>query len=158
VKAALREDPDVIMIGEMRSLETIRAALHAAETGHLVLGTLHTNSASNTISRIVNFFPSEEHDAVKSLLSEILKGVISQRLLLSTNSGRCAAFEIMVSNNAISNLIVEGKISQINSMIEIGKKKGMILMQQSIKQLMAQNIVDTEEAEKILKSYDKNLT
>ncbi|MDA9817637.1 PilT/PilU family type 4a pilus ATPase [Flavobacteriaceae bacterium] len=158
VKAALREDPDVIMIGEMRSLETIRAALHAAETGHLVFGTLHTNSASNTISRIVNAFPSDEYGAVRSLLSEVLKGVISQRLLPNKVSGRCAAFEIMVSTNAISNLILEGKISKINSMIEIGQKKGMILMQQSIKKLIAQEMVDTEEAEKILRSYDKNTT
>ena len=125
----MRQDPDVIMVGEMRDIETIRAGLHAAETGHLVFGTLHTNSASSTINRIINVFPQGEQETIRSLLSESLKVVVSQRLLLSKDKkSRKAAFEIMISSNAISNLILENKIAQIDSLIEINKRSGMMLM------------------------------
>ena len=154
VRAALRQDPDIVLIGEMRDIETIRAGLHAAETGHLVFGTLHTNSASNTITRIINSFPAEEHSVVRSLLSESLKAVISQRLILSNDKkGRKAAFEIMVSSNAISNLILENKIAQIDSLIEINQKSGMILMKKSIQNLLNAGEVDKEEANNLIRSF-----
>ena len=155
VRASLRQDPDIIMIGEMRDIETIKAALHVAETGHLVLGTLHTNSASSTINRIINAFPKEEQITTRSLLSESLKIVVSQRLILTKErNSRCGAFEIMIVNNAISNLILENKIAQIDSLIEINRKSGMMLMKSSIQNLLKNQIVDENEAQELLKSYD----
>jgi twitching motility protein PilT len=155
VRASLRQDPDIIMVGEMRDIETIRAGIHAAETGHLVFGTLHTNSASSTINRIINVFPQGEQATIRSLLSESLKVVVSQRLLLAKDKkGRKAAFEIMISNNAIGNLILENKIAQIDSLIEINKKSGMILMKNSIQNLLNNEEVDEEEAKDLLKSCE----
>jgi Tfp pilus assembly ATPase PilU len=125
LRSALREDPDVILVGEMRDLETIRLALTAAETGHLVFGTLHTSSAAKTIDRIVDVFPGEEKDMVRSMLSESLRAVISQTLLKRIGGGRVAAHEIMIGTPAIRNLIREGKIAQMYSTIQTGQAAGM---------------------------------
>jgi len=125
LRSALREDPDVILVGEMRDLETIRLALTAAETGHLVFGTLHTSSAAKTIDRIVDVFPGEEKDMVRSMLSESLRAVISQTLMKKNGGGRIAAHEIMIGTPAIRNLIREGKIAQMYSSIQTGGAQGM---------------------------------
>lgn len=139
--AALREDPDVILIGEMRDLKTIRMALRAAETGHLVIATLHTSSAPRAISRIVDVFPTGEKNIIRNLLSELLQAVICQTLLKKQSGGRVAAYEIMVTTNAIRNLIREDKLSQIVSAMQTGMNKGMCLMQQSIDGLVAQGVI-----------------
>ena len=120
LRSALREDPDMILVGEMRDLETIRLALTAAETGHLVFGTLHTNSAAKTIDRIIDVFPAAEKDMVRAMLSESLRAVISQSLLKRIGGGRVAAHEIMIGTPAIRNLIREGKIAQMYSAIQTG--------------------------------------
>jgi twitching motility protein PilT len=147
LRAALREDPDVILLGEMRDLETISLALTAAETGHLVFGTLHTSSASKTIDRVIDAFPSDAQEQVRTMLSESLKGVICQQLLKSTDGkGRMAAMEIMVGTPAIANLIREGKTFQIPSIIQTAKKDGMQLMDQNILDLMMMKLVTPEEA------------
>src|SRR5579863_578606 len=125
LRAALREDPDIVLIGEMRDLETIRLALTAAEVGSLVFGTLHTSSAAKTIDRVVDVFPGEEKDMVRSMLSESLRAVISQTLLKRTGGGRVAAHEIMIGTPAIRNLIREGKIAQMYSSIQTGQSAGM---------------------------------
>jgi twitching motility protein PilT len=153
LKSSLRQDPDVIMIGEMRDLETFRLALTAAETGHLVLATLHTNSAAQTINRIIDVFPSGERSAVRSILSGSIKAVISQRLVKKRDGGRCAAFEIMIANSSIRNLIREDKIPQINSIIELSRKNGMLLLKDSLKDLMNNDVVSQEIAEEELLSY-----
>jgi len=154
LKSSLRQDPDVIMVGEMRDLETFRLALTAAETGHLVLATLHTNSASQTINRIIDVFPAEEKSAVRSILSGSIKAVISQRLIKKRDGGRCAAFEIMLANSSIRNLIREDKIPQINSIIELSRKNGMLLLKDSLKDLMNNDIITQEIAEEELLSYE----
>ncbi len=154
LKSSLRQDPDVIMVGEMRDLETFRLALTAAETGHLVLATLHTNSASQTINRIIDVFPAEEKSAVRSILSGSIKAVISQRLVKKRDGGRCAAFEIMLANSSIRNLIREDKIPQINSIIELSRKNGMLLLKDSLKDLMNNDIITQEIAEEELLSYE----
>lgn len=154
LKSSLRQDPDVIMVGEMRDLETFRLALTAAETGHLVLATLHTNSAAQTINRIIDVFPAEEKSAVRSILSGSIKAVISQRLVKKRDGGRCAAFEIMLANSSIRNLIREDKIPQINSIIELSKKNGMLLLKDSLKDLMNNDIITQETAEEELLSYE----
>ncbi len=147
LRAALREDPDVILVGEMRDLETIRLALTAAETGHLVLGTLHTSSAAKTIDRIVDVFPAEEKDMVRSMLSESLRAVIAQTLLKTRDgSGRVAAHEIMIGTPAIRNLIRENKIAQMYSSIQIGHNAGMQTLDQCMSDLVRRNIVATAEA------------
>jgi twitching motility protein PilT len=147
LRAALREDPDVILLGEMRDLETISLALTAAETGHLVFGTLHTSSASKTIDRIIDAFPSDGQEQVRTMLSESLKGVVCQQLLKSADGkGRLAAMEIMVGTPAIANLIREGKTFQIPSIIQTAKKDGMQLMDQNILDLMMMKRVTPEEA------------
>ncbi len=125
LRSALREDPDVVLVGEMRDLETIRLALTAAETGHLVFGTLHTSSAAKTIDRIVDVFPSAEKEMVRTMLSESLRAAISQSLLKRIGGGRVAAHEIMIGTPAIRNLIREGKIAQMYSAIQTGQKDGM---------------------------------
>ncbi len=133
LRAALREDPDVILVGEMRDLETIRLALTAAETGHLVFGTLHTSSAAKTIDRIVNVFPAAEKDMVRSMLSESLRAVISQTLLKTKDGqGRVAAHEIMIGTPAIRNLIRENKIAQMYSSIQTGQNIGMQTLDQCL--------------------------
>jgi twitching motility protein PilT len=147
LKAALREDPDVILIGEMRDRETISLALTAAETGHLVFGTLHTNSAHKTVDRIIDTFPGELQHQVRAMLSESLRGVVAQQLLRKKGGkGRVAAHEILVGTPAVSNLIREGKTFQIPSSIQTGKRDGMILMDQSIMNLMMAGTVDADEA------------
>ena len=154
LKSSLRQDPDVIMVGEMRDIETFRLALTAAETGHLVLATLHTNSAAQTINRIIDVFPSEEKSAVRSILSGSIKAVISQRLVKKRDGGRCAAFEIMLANASVRNLIREDKIPQINSIIELSRKNGMLLLKDSLKDLMNNDVITQEIAEEELLSYE----
>ncbi len=146
LRSALREDPDTILVGEMRDLETIRLALSAAETGHLVFGTLHTSSAAKTIDRIVDVFPAAEKAMVRSMLSESLKAVISQTLLKKIGGGRVAAHEIMIGTPAIRNLIREDKIAQMYSAIQTGQNVGMITLDQNLKGLLAQGVIAKEEA------------
>jgi len=146
LRSALREDPDVILVGEMRDLETIRLALSAAETGHLVFGTLHTSSAAKTVDRIVDVFPAAEKDMIRSMMSESLKAVISQNLLRKTGGGRVAAHEIMMGTPAIRNLIRENKVPQIYSSIQTGGKDGMQTLDQNLKQLLKQGLISKEEA------------
>jgi twitching motility protein PilT len=148
LRSALREDPDTILVGEMRDLETIRLALSAAETGHLVFGTLHTSSAAKTIDRIVDVFPAAEKAMVRSMLSESLKAVISQTLLKKIGGGRVAAHEIMIGTPAIRNLIREDKIAQMYSAIQTGQNVGMITLDQNLKGLLAQGVIAKEEAKK----------
>ena len=147
LRAALREDPDVILVGEMRDLETIRLALTAAETGHLVFGTLHTSSAAKTIDRIVDVFPAAEKDMVRSMLSESLRAVISQTLLKTKDGqGRVAAHEIMIGTPAIRNLIRENKIAQMYSSIQSGQTIGMQTLDQCLVDLVRRNVVSAAEA------------
>lgn len=147
LKSALREDPDVILVGEMRDLETIRLALTAAETGHLVFGTLHTSSAAKTVDRIIDVFPAGEKEMVRSMLSESIRAVISQSLLKTKDgSGRVAAHEIMLGTPAIRNLIRENKIAQINSMIQTGQQFGMQTLDQCLQDLVRRNLVTPQEA------------
>ena len=148
LRSALREDPDTILVGEMRDLETIRLALSAAETGHLVFGTLHTSSAAKTIDRIVDVFPGAEKSMVRSMLSESLKAVISQTLLKKIGGGRIAAHEIMIGTPAIRNLIREDKIAQMYSAIQTGQNVGMQTLDQNLKTILAQGLVSKEEAKK----------
>ncbi|MCG6889635.1 MAG: type IV pilus twitching motility protein PilT [Gammaproteobacteria bacterium] len=146
LRSALREDPDTILVGEMRDLETIRLALSAAETGHLVFGTLHTSSAAKTIDRIVDVFPAAEKSMVRSMLSESLKAVISQTLMKKIGGGRVAAHEIMIGTPAIRNLIREDKIAQMYSAIQTGQNVGMQTLDQNLKTLLGQGIVSKDEA------------
>ncbi|WKD49712.1 type IV pilus twitching motility protein PilT [Microbulbifer spongiae] len=146
LRSALREDPDIILVGEMRDLETIRLALTAAETGHLVFGTLHTTSAAKTIDRVVDVFPAQEKAMVRSMLSESLQAVISQTLLKKTGGGRVAAHEIMRGTPAIRNLIREDKIAQMYSAIQTGASTGMQTMDQCLEDLVARRIVSREVA------------
>lgn len=141
LRSALREDPDVILVGEMRDLETIRLAMTAAETGHLVFGTLHTTSAAKTIDRIIDVFPAAEKDMVRAMLSESLQGVISQTLLKKQGGGRVAAHEIMVGTPAIRNLIREAKVAQMYSAIQTGRKDGMQTLDQNLKELLENQVI-----------------
>jgi twitching motility protein PilT len=155
LKAALREDPDVILVGEMRDRETVSLGLTAAETGHLVFGTLHTNSAHKTVDRIIDIFPSDQQEQVRAMLSESLRGVVAQQLLRKKGgSGRVAAHEILVGTPAVGNLVREGKTFQIPSIIQTGKRDGMIQMDQSIMSYLISGAVDGEEA--YMKAHDKN--
>jgi len=146
LRSALREDPDVILVGEMRDLETIRLALSAAETGHIVFGTLHTSSAAKTIDRIVDVFPAEEKSMVRSMLSESLQGVISQTLLKKNGGGRVAAHEIMIGTPAIRNLIRESKIAQMYSAIQTGSSLGMQTMDQCLENMVSKGLISREVA------------
>ena len=146
LRSALREDPDIILVGEMRDLETIRLALTAAETGHLVFGTLHTTSAAKTIDRVVDVFPAAEKAMVRSMLSESLRAVISQSLLKKIGGGRVAANEIMIGTPAIRNLIREDKVAQMYSAIQTGAGHGMVTMDQCLQKMVQQKIVTTEAA------------
>ena len=148
LRSALREDPDTILVGEMRDLETIRLALSAAETGHLVFGTLHTSSAAKTIDRIVDVFPAAEKAMVRSMLSESLKAVISQTLMKKIGGGRIAAHEIMIGTPAIRNLIREDKVAQMYSAIQTGQNVGMQTLDQNLKTLLASGVVAKEEAQR----------
>ena len=146
LKSALREDPDIILVGEMRDLETISLAITAAETGHLVLGTLHTSSASQTIDRMIDVFPSQQQQQVRVQLSSSLIGVISQTLCKTRDNQRKLAAEILINNTAISNLIRESKSSQIYSQIQVGAKFGMQTLEQSLFDLFAKGLINKEEA------------
>ena len=147
LRSALREDPDAILVGEMRDLETIRLAMTAAETGHLVFGTLHTSSAAKTIDRIVDVFPSEEKDMVRAMLSESLVAVISQTLCKNKEgSGRIAAHEIMLGTPAVRNLIRENKVAQMYSAIQMGNGFGMQTLDQSLTDLVRRNQISNAEA------------
>ena len=154
LRSALREDPDIILVGEMRDLETIRLAMTAAETGHLVFGTLHTSSAAKTIDRIIDVFPGSEKDMVRSMLSESLRAVISQTLLKRIGGGRVAAHEIMLGIPAVRNLIREDKVAQLYSVIQTGMVHGMQTMDQSLKQLVGRGTVASLDAR--AKAVDPN--
>ncbi|USD65618.1 type IV pilus twitching motility protein PilT [Vibrio sp. SCSIO 43136] len=145
LRSALREDPDVILVGELRDQETIRLALTAAETGHLVFGTLHTSSAAKTIDRIIDVFPGNEKSMVRSMLSESLRAVISQKLLKRIGGGRVACHEIMIANPAIRNLVREDKVAQMISVIQTGAAVGMQTTEQHVRQLISQGLVDPQE-------------
>jgi len=148
LRASLREDPDVILVGELRDLETISLALTAAETGHLVFGTLHTNSAPSTIDRIIDVFPPEQQEQVRSQLASSLRCVITQKLLKRIDKvGRVGAFEIMICNAAIKNLIRENKIFQIGNSMQMGKGEGQMLMANSLKELISQGVIAAADAE-----------
>lgn len=154
LRAALREDPDIILVGELRDLETIRLALTAAETGHLVLATLHTASAAKTINRIIDVFPGTEQKLVRTLLAESLQAVICQKLVKRINHGRVAALEIMLATSAIRNLIREDKIPQIHSTIQTSKHLGMQTLDQHLQQLAEQNLIAKENAYKTASSKE----
>ncbi len=146
LRSALREDPDIILVGELRDLETIRLALTAAETGHLVFGTLHTTSAAKTIDRVVDVFPGEEKSMVRSMLSESLQAVISQTLLKKIGGGRVAAHEIMLGTPAIRNLIREDKVAQMYSAIQTGGSLGMQTLDSCLKGLLAKGLISRDSA------------
>ncbi len=148
LRSALREDPDVILVGEMRDLETIRLALSAAETGHLVFGTLHTSSAAKTIDRVVDVFPAAEKEMVRSMLSESLRAVISQTLMKKIGGGRVAAHEIMLGTPAIRNLIRENKIARMYSAIQTGQSIGMQTLDQNLQELLNKGLISKDEAMK----------
>lgn len=159
LKGALREDPDVILVGEMRDHETISLAMTAAETGHLVFGTLHANSAAKTIDRIIDVFPTGDKPMARTMLSSSLEGVIAQNLMKKADgSGRVGAFEILIGTNAVSNLIRENQIPQIHSMLQTGSRYGMITMEEAINNLVLQGAVSEEEAQIVLaKASDEGL-
>ncbi len=154
LRAALREDPDIILVGEMRDLETIRLALTAAETGHLVFGTLHTTSASKTINRIVDVFPGDEKQLVRAMLSESLQAVVSQLLVKKVEGGRTAALEVMICSPAIRNLIREDKIAQMYSMIQTGHAQGMQTLDQHLKELMSHHVINRQVALELAEHKD----
>jgi twitching motility protein PilT len=151
LKSALREDPDIILVGEMRDHETISLALTAAETGHLVFGTLHSNTAAKTIDRIIDVFPAAEKDMVRAMLSSSIQGVIAQTLLKREGGGRVAAHEIMVGTNAVRNLIRENQLAQIYSMIQTGSRYGMQTMEDSVNDLVVSGLISEETAHDALK-------
>jgi twitching motility protein PilT len=154
LRSALREDPDVILVGELRDLETIRLALTAAETGHLVFGTLHTTSAAKTIDRVVDVFPAGEKPMVRSMLSESLQAVISQTLMKKVGGGRVAAHEIMIGTPAIRNLIREDKVAQMYSAIQTGGALGMQTLDQCLRHLVDQRLISTDVAKEKAKLPD----
>ncbi len=147
LRSALREDPDIILVGELRDLETIRLALTAAETGHLVFGTLHTSSAAKTIDRIIDVFPAGEKSMVRSMLSESLRAVIAQSLMKKIGGGRTAAWEIMVGTAAIRNLIREDKVAQMYSAIQTGQSLGMQTLDQHLQDLVARGMISRQDAQ-----------
>ena len=153
LRAALREDPDIVLVGEMRDLETVAIAIETAETGHLVLGTLHTSSAPSTVDRIIDQFPADRQSQVRVMLSESLKGVISQTLCKKTGGGRVPVFEVLIVTPSVSNLIRESKIFQIPSVMQTGKKYGMCLMNESFTDLVRKEIIEPQEA--YAKALDK---
>lgn len=156
LRVASRENPDIILVGEMRDLETISLALTCAELGILVFGTLHTNSAPKTIDRIINVFPSEQQEQTRTMLAESLKAVVAQQLLKTKDgTGRCAANEILVGSPALASMIREGKISQINSLMQTGSGSGMQTMDQHLMQLIKNNVITPQAAYE--KAIDKNI-
>jgi twitching motility protein PilT len=151
LRSALREDPDVILVGEMRDLETIALALTAAETGHLVFGTLHTTGAPKTIDRVIDVFPADQQEQIRTQFSETIQAVVSQRLFKKRDgTGRIAALEIMIGIPAIRNLIREHKISQIPSILQTGQKFGMVTMDASIKEMIKRHLINAEDAEGLM--------
>lgn len=151
LRSALREDPDVILVGEMRDYETISLALTAAETGHLVLATLHANSASKTIDRVIDVFPAGDKDMVRAMLSNSLEGVIAQTLLpRADGNGRVGAFEVLVGTNAVRNLVRENQVPQIYSMMQTGSRFGMVTMEEYIENLIEQGVVTAQEGRTVL--------
>jgi len=146
LRAALREDPDIVLVGEMRDLETVSIAIETAETGHLVFGTLHTNTAPSTVDRIIDQFPTDRQAQVRTMLSESLKGVIAQTLCKKKGGGRVAAQEVLIVNSAVSNLIREGKTFQIQSIMQTGKGSGMVCMNDALFELVQKNLVEAAEA------------
>lgn len=147
LRGALREDPDVIMVGEMRDLETISLAITASETGHLVLGTLHTSNAARTLDRVLDVFPNDQREQIRIMVSESLRGIISQQLVpRADHTGRCLAMEILMNNPAVGNLVREGKTFMLPGVIQTGKKQGMILMDDSLLQLCEAGLISPEEA------------
>ena len=153
LRAALREDPDIVLVGEMRDLETIAIAIETAETGHLVFGTLHTTTAASTVDRIIDQFPSDRQSQIRTMLATSLKGVIAQTLCKKIGGGRVAAMEVLFVNNAISNLIREGKIYQIPSIMQTAKKQGMTVLNDVLFKLVVDKVVEPEEA--YIKCVDK---
>ena len=154
LRAALREDPDIVLVGEMRDLETIAIAIETAETGHLVFGTLHTTTAPSTVDRIIDQFPADRQEQIRAMLSESLKGVISQVLCKKKGGGRVAAYEVLVANTAVSNLIREGKTFQLVSVMQTGKTQGMQTMNEHLFEHVKNGLVEAREA--YVKSNDKN--
>jgi len=146
LKAALREDPDVILVGEMRDLETIQLTLTLAETGHLVFATLHTNDAAQTVDRVIDVFPSDQQDQIRTQFSMSLAAVIAQRLVPRIGGGRVAAYEVLVCTPAISNIIREGKVRQLRNLIATGRKDGMMVMEQSLAALISSGVITYEDA------------
>jgi twitching motility protein PilT len=146
LRAALREDPDIVLVGEMRDLETVAIAIETAETGHLVFGTLHTNTAASTVDRLIDQFPSDRQAQVRAMLSESLKGVVAQTLLRKKGGGRVAAHEILVVTSAIANLIREGKTFQIPSMMQTGRGLGMQTISDAMIELVKNGTVEPQEA------------
>jgi twitching motility protein PilT len=147
LRGALREDPDIIMVGEMRDLETIQLAISASETGHLVLGTLHTSNAPRTLDRLLDVFPTDQRDQIRIMVSESLRGIVSQQLIpRADGQGRAVAMEIMLNSPAIANVIREAKTFMLPGIIQTGKKAGMILMDESVAELYRQGIISAEEA------------
>jgi twitching motility protein PilT len=158
LEAALREDPDVILVGELRDLETISLALTAAETGHIIFATVHTNSAPKTVDRIIDVFPVTQQQQIRTMLAESLRGVIAQSLFRKPDgSGRVAAFEIMKNTRAIANLIREGKTHQIASAIQTGGKHGMILFEKSIEELLKKGLVTKMDAMAFLDKSEEDI-
>ncbi len=154
LRAALRQDPDIILVGEMRDLDTISTAITAAETGHLVLSTLHTIGAAKTVDRIVDVFPTHQQQQVRTQLASVLQAVVSQQLLPKEGGGRVGAFEIMVTNSALSNLIREGKTHQMQSIIQTGKAQGMQTMDNCLKDLFRQGTISFESLKKYAVDFD----
>jgi twitching motility protein PilT len=153
LRAALREDPDVLLVGELRDLETIAIAIETAETGHLVFGTLHTTTAASTVDRVIDQFPADRQAQIRVMLSESLRGVIAQTLCRKIGGGRVAALEVLLTNGAISNLIREGKTFQIPSMMQVGRAQGMVSLNDALAELVKKGLVTPEEA--ILRAVDK---
>jgi len=154
LRAALREDPDIILVGELRDLETVAIAIETAETGHLVFGTLHTTTAASTIDRVIDQFPSDRQAQIRIMLSESLRGVIAQTLCRKIGGGRVAALEVLIATQAISNLIREGKTFQIPSMMQVGKASGMVSLNEALLELVTKKLVEPDEA--YAKAVDKN--
>lgn len=152
LRSALREDPDVILIGELRDLETTRLAITAAETGHLVLSTLHTNNAYQAISRIIDIFPAQQQGQIRSQLATTLIGVAAQRLVPKIQGGRIAAFEIMICNEAVKSLISQNKIQGLTNTIKTSRQQGMILLEDYLQELVSRKIIQTEDAKLYLES------
>jgi len=153
LRAALREDPDIVLVGEMRDLETVAIAIETAETGHLVFGTLHTSTAASTVDRVIDQFPADRQAQIRVMLSESLKGVISQTLCKKIGGGRVAALEVLIVTSAISNLIRESKTFQVQSMMQVGKNVGMVTLNDALMDLVTKKLVAPEEA--YLKAIDK---